>query len=68
MGKELNKRGSVVRGVLTCSGQGRIDCPVSDNSDGTYLVSVIPQKLGQHQLSIAKSIVSIFRVVRLSSV
>ena len=51
-GRELNKGGSVVRGILTCSGQGRIDCPVSDNGDGTYLVSVIPQKLGQHQLSI----------------
>ena len=51
-GKEVNKGGSVVRGILTCSGQGRIECPVSDNGDGTYLVSVIPQQLGQHQLSI----------------
>ena len=51
-GKELNKGGSVVRGILTCSGQGRVECPVSDNGDGTYLVSVIPQQLGQHQLSI----------------
>ena len=51
-GKELNKGGSVVRGILTCSGQGRVECPVSDNDDGTYLVSVIPQQLGQHQLSI----------------
>ena len=51
-GKELNKEGSVVRGILTCSGQGRVECPVSDNGDGTYLVSVIPQQLGQHQLSI----------------
>ena len=50
--KELNKGGSVVRGILTCSGQGRVECPVSDNGDGTYLVSVIPQQLGQHQLSI----------------
>ena len=49
---ELNKGGSVVRGILTCSGQGRVECPVSDNDDGTYLVSVIPQQLGQHQLSI----------------
>ena len=51
-GKELNKGGSVVRGILTCSGQGRVECPVSDNGDGIYLVSVIPQQLGQHQLSI----------------
>ena len=51
-GKELNKGGSVVRGIMTCSGQGRVECPVSDNGDGTYLVSVIPQQLGQHQLSI----------------
>ena len=51
-GKELNKGGSVVRGILICSGQGRVVCPVSDNGDGTYLVSVIPQQLGQHQLSI----------------
>ena len=48
-GKELNKGESVVRGTLTC--QGRVECPVSDNDDGTYLVSVIPQQLGQHQLS-----------------
>ena len=51
-GKELNKGRSVVRGILTCSGQGRVECPVSDNGDGTYLVFVIPQQLGQHQLSI----------------
>ena len=51
-GKELNKGGSVVRGILTCSGQRRVECPVSDNGDGTYLVSVTPQQLGQHQLSI----------------
>ena len=51
-GKELNKGRSVVRGILTCSGQRRVECPVSDNGDGTYLVSVTPQQLGQHQLSI----------------
>ena len=51
-GKELNKGGSVVRGILTCSDQGRVECPVSDNGEGTYLVSVIPQQLGQHQLFI----------------
>ena len=52
-GKEFNKRGSVVRGVLTY--QGRVECPVSDNGDGTYIVSVIPQQLGQHQLSITEN-------------
>ena len=41
-GKELNKGRSVVRGILTCSGQRRVECPVSDNDGGTYLVSVIP--------------------------
>ena len=51
-GKELNKGRSVVRGILTCGGQGRVECPVSDNGDGTYLVSVIPQQLGQYQFSI----------------
>ena len=51
-GKDLNKGGSVVRGILTCRSQRRVECPVSDNDDGTYLVSVIPQQLGQHQLSI----------------
>ena len=51
-GKELNKGGSVVRGMLTSRSQGRIECPVSDNGDGSYLVSVIPQQLGQQQLSI----------------
>ena len=54
-GKESDKGGSVVRGILTCSGQGRVECPVSDNGDGTYLVSVIPQQLGQHQLSITEN-------------
>ena len=51
-GKELNNGGSVVRGILTSRSQGRVECPVSDNGDGTYLVSVIPQQLGQHQFSI----------------
>ena len=51
-GKELNKGGSVVRGILACNGQGSTECPVSNNGDCTYLVSVIPQQLGQHQLSI----------------
>ena len=36
-GKEVNKGESVVRGILTNSNQGRVECPVSDNGDGTYL-------------------------------
>ena len=40
-GKELNKGGSVVRGILTSRSQGKVECPVSDNDDGTYLVSVM---------------------------
>ena len=51
-GRELNNGRSVVRGILTGSGQERVECPVSNNGDGTYLVSVIPQQLGQHHLSI----------------
>ena len=51
-GKEINIGGLVVRGILACNGQGRVECPVSDNDDGTYFVSVVPQQLGQHQLSI----------------
>ena len=34
------------------SGAKMFLCPVSDNKDGTYSVTVIPQQLGQHQLSI----------------
>ena len=51
-GKELNKGGSVVRGILTSRSQRRVECPISDNGDGTYLVSIRNKKLGQHQLSI----------------
>ena len=51
-GRKLNKGESVVIGILTCSSEEKVECPVSDNDDGTYLVSVIPQQLGQHQLSI----------------
>ena len=38
-----------VRASLTCNKE---ECPVTDNGDGTYLVSVVPQQLGQHHLSI----------------
>ena len=48
-GEALADGGSAVRATLTCN---REECPVTDNGDGTYLVSVIPRQLGQHQLSI----------------
>ena len=47
--KQLTKGGSPVRASLSCNKE---ECPVTDNSDGTYFVSVIPQQLGQHHLSI----------------
>ena len=48
-GKQLTNGGSAVRASLTCIKE---ECPVTDNGDGTYLVSVVPQQLGQHYLSI----------------
>ena len=48
-GKQLTNGGSAVRVSLTCNKE---ECPVTDNGDGTYLVSVVPQQLGQHHLSI----------------
>ena len=48
-GEALADSGSAVRATLTCNKE---ECPVTDNGDGTYLVSVKPQKLGQHQLFI----------------
>ena len=48
-GKQLTTGGSAVRVSLTCNIE---ECPVTDNGDGTYLVSVAPQQLGQHHLSI----------------
>ena len=47
--KQLPNGGSAVRASLTCNKE---ECPVTDNGDGTYLVSVVPQQLGQHHLSI----------------
>ena len=51
-GKQLTNGGSVVRASLTCNKEDLEECPVTDNGDGTYLVSVVPQQLGQHHLSI----------------
>ena len=49
-GQELD-HGEVVRSRLTPVGKS-IECQVTDNNDGTYLVSVTPQQSGQHKLSI----------------
>ncbi len=48
-GKELDNGGSPVRAVLSCNKE---ECPVTNNNNGTYYVNVIPEQLGQHQLSI----------------
>ena len=48
-GQELDHGGEVVRSRLTPVG---IECQVTDNNDGSYLVSVTPQQSGQHKLSI----------------
>ena len=50
-GQELD-HGEVVRSRLTAVGKRSIECQVTDNNDGTYLVSVTPQQSGQHKLSI----------------
>ena len=47
--KQLTNDESAVRASLTCNKE---ECPVTDNGDGTYFVSVVPQQLGQHHLSI----------------
>ena len=51
-GQELDHGGEVVRSRLTPVGKRSIECKVTDNNDGTYLVSVTPQQSGQHKLSI----------------
>ena len=51
-GWELDHGGEVVRSRLTPVGKRSIECQVTDNNDGTYLVSVTPQQSGQHKLSI----------------
>ena len=40
------------RGQVVDHGGEMMSCRLTDNSDGTYLVSVTPQQLGQHKLSI----------------
>ena len=51
-GQEVDRGGEMVSCRLTPINKNRKECQVTDNSDGTYLVSVIPQQLGQHKLSI----------------
>ena len=48
-GRAPAKGGLSVTASLTCNKE---ECPVIDNGDGIYLVFVIPQGLGQHQLNI----------------
>ena len=51
-GQEVDHGGEIVSCRLTPVGKISNECKVTDNSDGTYLVSVTPQQLGQHKLSI----------------
>ena len=51
-GQEVDHGGEMVSCRLTPVGNISKECKVTDNSDGTYLVSVTPQQLGQHKLSI----------------
>ena len=51
-GQEVDRGGEIVSCRLTPVGKISKECKVTDNSDGTYLVSVTPHQLGQHKLSI----------------
>ena len=51
-GQEVDRGGEMVSCRLTPVGKISKECKVTDNSDGTYLVSVTPQQLGKHKLSI----------------
>ena len=51
-GQVVDHGGEMVSCRLTPVGKTSKECQVTDNSDGTYLVSVTPQQLGQHTLSI----------------
>ncbi len=49
----LCKGGATVRGTLRCPiVNSSTSCPVVDCNDGTYIVSVVQQQLGHHQLTI----------------
>ena len=53
-GKELSKGGAIVSGkVVPVEEKGRpIEAKSTDCGDGTYLVSLTPQQLGEHKLSL----------------
>ena len=51
-GQEVDHGGEMVACSLATIGKTSKECKVTDNSDGTYLVFVTPQQLGQHKLSI----------------
>ena len=53
-GKELSKGGAIVSGRLVpVKEKGTpIEAKTTDCGDGTYLVSLIPQQLGEHKLSL----------------
>ena len=51
-GQEVDHGADMMSCRLTPVGKTSKECQVTDNSDGTYLVSVTPQQLGQHKLSI----------------
>ena len=52
-GNVLCQEGAVVRGTLTCTGKGSINLVATDDGDGTYVFSISPQHLAQHQLFIS---------------
>ena len=51
-GQEVDHGGDIMSCSLTPVDKKSKKYQVTDNSDGTYLVSVTPQQLGQHKLSI----------------
>ena len=51
-GTKLTDGGLAVRGILTAASGNKGMCPVTDNDDGTYTVSVTLRQLGKHQLTI----------------
>ena len=51
-GQEVDHGGEMISCRLTAVNKKSKKYQITDNSDGTYLVSVTPQQLGQHKLSI----------------
>ena len=51
-GREITKGGAMVRSMMIADGKECVESLAVDEGDGTYLVSVVPRQLGQHQLSI----------------